>query len=152
VKQTDLTYQEQLTDVKWLKKRDKILSRDHYVCTKCGYVTELQVHHLYYIVGKKAWQYPNSALITLCSKCHKKWHDKYELVIRYVDRKKSPIKPPIKRSRKNLSLRRKVNKYIIPLREYKVIWWEIRRLSIEDREKYLLKISKQYKLKKDTGK
>ncbi len=35
----------------------------------------LNVHHNYYIQGKKPWDYPNSALVTLCEDCHKKRHE-----------------------------------------------------------------------------
>nr|WP_315143286.1 hypothetical protein [uncultured Flavobacterium sp.] len=31
---------------------------------------DLNVHHKYYQIGKKAWEYPNDALITFCRKCH----------------------------------------------------------------------------------
>jgi 5-methylcytosine-specific restriction endonuclease McrA len=36
----------------------------------------LHVHHKYYILISKAWQYNNDALITLCSSCHQDIHDK----------------------------------------------------------------------------
>lgn len=34
----------------------------------------LNVHHKYYIEGKKPWEYDNDALITLCQDCHKLEH------------------------------------------------------------------------------
>jgi len=34
----------------------------------------LNIHHKYYIKGKKPWDYPNTALITLCQDCHHKRH------------------------------------------------------------------------------
>jgi len=35
----------------------------------------LNIHHNYYIRGKKPWEYPNGdALVTLCEDCHKKRH------------------------------------------------------------------------------
>jgi len=34
----------------------------------------LNVHHNYYIRGKKPWEYPDDALVTLCEDCHKKRH------------------------------------------------------------------------------
>lgn len=34
----------------------------------------LNIHHNYYIRGKKPWEYPNDALVTLCEDCHKKRH------------------------------------------------------------------------------
>jgi 5-methylcytosine-specific restriction endonuclease McrA len=35
---------------------------------------DLNIHHKYYQKGKKAWEYENEALITLCSMCHKVEH------------------------------------------------------------------------------
>lgn len=65
-----MTYKEQLKDPMWLKKRDKIISRDK-CCQNCGSITRLEVHHLYYLHANAPWQYPDSALITLCNYCHK---------------------------------------------------------------------------------
>ena len=36
----------------------------------------LNVHHKYYIRGKKPWEYELDALTTLCSNCHKEVHEK----------------------------------------------------------------------------
>ena len=36
----------------------------------------LNIHHNYYIHGRKPWEYPNDALVTLCEICHKKRHEK----------------------------------------------------------------------------
>ena len=81
-KNPKVIYQEELTDVRWLTKRQSILARDMYLCTKCGSNTNLQVHHIYYVYGNHAWDYPNKALITLCDKCHKQWHATHELEFR----------------------------------------------------------------------
>lgn len=35
----------------------------------------LNIHHKYYVSNKKAWEYPNDALITLCESCHQKIHE-----------------------------------------------------------------------------
>jgi hypothetical protein len=43
----------------------------------------LHVHHKYYQDGKKPWQYPNEALITLCWSCHQKEHK--EKKIKWLD-------------------------------------------------------------------
>ncbi len=37
--------------------------------------TDLNIHHKYYITGRKAWEYNNEALITLCADCHKLEHE-----------------------------------------------------------------------------
>ena len=75
-------YKEQLLDPKWSKKRATIIKRDKYKCTVCGSTELLHVHHTYYQKGLKAWQYPNNSLLTICSICHKKWHDEHELEFR----------------------------------------------------------------------
>jgi 5-methylcytosine-specific restriction endonuclease McrA len=64
-------YAEFLRDVCWQKKRLIIMSRDKWSCVQCGWNEgTLHVHHKYYIPEKKPWEYPNSALITLCEVCH----------------------------------------------------------------------------------
>lgn len=77
-----MNYKKQLEDEKWQVKRRKILQRDGFKCTQCGYEDNLHVHHLYYVYFRKAWQYPHNALITLCGKCHSKWHEEHELEFR----------------------------------------------------------------------
>lgn len=37
-------------------------------------LTPLNIHHNYYMLGKRPWEYNNNALITLCSQCHQKRH------------------------------------------------------------------------------
>ena len=66
----NLSYKEQLADREWLKKKNEILERDNYTCQKCGATSHLNVHHLVYDSGRKAWEYPNDKLITLCERCH----------------------------------------------------------------------------------
>ena len=36
----------------------------------------LNVHHKYYVLGKKPWEYEDNALVTLCESCHQKRHEK----------------------------------------------------------------------------
>lgn len=36
----------------------------------------LNIHHNYYVRGKKPWEYTNDALVTLCEDCHRKRHEK----------------------------------------------------------------------------
>lgn len=80
-------YQEDLKHPLWAKKREVILFRDNYQCRVCGSKTNLQVHHLKYSNGKRAWEYPNLDLITLCEDCHKKVHSncKHQLYPKYED-------------------------------------------------------------------
>lgn len=42
---------------------------------------DLNIHHTYYQVGKLAWEYPNDALISLCSNCHQHEHDTKEIPV-----------------------------------------------------------------------
>ena len=70
-----MTYQEQLKKPEWKKKRLEILIRDNATCYLCGYTgIKLNVHHISYIKGKKAWEYPDEMLFTVCRGCHKKIH------------------------------------------------------------------------------
>jgi hypothetical protein len=77
-----MKYTEELLDIKWKRKRAGILQRDGFKCTVCGSDIKLTVHHTYYERGKKAWQYPNKSLLTLCDKCHYDFHCTNEVPIR----------------------------------------------------------------------
>lgn len=61
---------------RWVEYRERVKKRDGYKCLKCHDVRNLQVHHTYYEQGKKIWEYPISACITLCKKCHAIEHKK----------------------------------------------------------------------------
>lgn len=73
-------YDDLLQREEWLKKRKEILTRDNYECCRCHKKNvQLNVHHKYYLKDKNGnpvdpWDYPNSALITLCRDCHKLVH------------------------------------------------------------------------------
>lgn len=41
--------------------------------------TPLNIHHNYYIFGRKPWDYDNDALVTLCSRCHQKRHKQIKI-------------------------------------------------------------------------
>lgn len=69
------TYKEQLADGRWLRKKNEILERDNYTCQRCGATSNLQVHHKEYLANKKAWEYSNEDLITLCVNCHENEHN-----------------------------------------------------------------------------
>ena len=48
------------------------MQRDNFTCQICLDTQEtLQVHHKSYDKDKKAWEYGNDRLITLCETCHK---------------------------------------------------------------------------------
>lgn len=63
----------------WKECKERILKRDDYTCQKCGIkgdTAHLQVHHLRYIKGNKAWEYDDADLVTLCKGCHAELHGK----------------------------------------------------------------------------
>lgn len=44
-------------------------------------ITDLNIHHKFYIKGKKPWEYDNEALISLCSNCHKETHERMDIFV-----------------------------------------------------------------------
>lgn len=65
-------YSETLKNGNWQKRRVEILQRDNFKCVLCKSEDRLEIHHINYIDGIKAWEYPNDMLITLCRGCHEK--------------------------------------------------------------------------------
>lgn len=64
-----MTYKEQLESPLWQKKRLKIFERDGFSCQLCSDLkTQLHVHHKSY--SGKAWDAPESELLTVCKYCH----------------------------------------------------------------------------------
>jgi ribosomal protein S27AE len=133
-------YSSQLKDTKWFKFRLKILKRDGNICTKCGSDTNLEVHHLYYISGHSAWEYPHSALITLCGKCHSKWHKRYEAVVR-LNKSKLGYQPPKKVRYKGLKI---LNGYKVPNKDLKLIDSILGKLTAKERKAYLSILKLKY--------
>lgn len=68
------TYREALLDPRWQKMRLKVYERDGFQCRICGSLDKtLHAHHAYYAKSSEGpWDYDESAIITLCSSCHKK--------------------------------------------------------------------------------
>lgn len=83
------SYNAQLESQEWEKKRSEILKRDGFRCQMCGGTgsddNPLNVHHRYYIYKKKAWEYDESTLITLCRHCHVLIHKSTSPLIYYED-------------------------------------------------------------------
>lgn len=66
-----MSYSEKLKDPRWQKKRLEIFERDGFLCQNCFSKTKtLHVHHKYYLPVENPWEYPDSALVTLCEECH----------------------------------------------------------------------------------
>lgn len=64
-------YSELLKHPKWQRRRLYTFKRDGWMCTKCkNKDRELHAHHTYYLANRAPWEYPDDAIITLCSDCH----------------------------------------------------------------------------------
>lgn len=65
---------------KWKAKRERILKRDEYICRECkryGRTTgATTVHHVYPLEQRPELKLNTNNLISLCSKCHDKMHDR----------------------------------------------------------------------------
>lgn len=67
----------------WFNKRKKIVERDGNKCTVCGSAKKLEVHHTFYYRDKPVpWKYPDNSLLTLCHKCHVKYHKEHKIEIK----------------------------------------------------------------------
>jgi 5-methylcytosine-specific restriction endonuclease McrA len=110
-------YSELLNDPLWKRKRGLIIARDHYKCTSCNSTDNLNVHHLYYVIGNyKPWNYPNNALVTLCQKCHERWHDTHDIEYREKNwRKNRKYKSPKNYKVSVVVKKKKVKKVVVVL-------------------------------------
>jgi len=81
-----MTYQEQIKDPRWQKKKLPILSRDEFMCQSCGdEEEELQVHHIIYYQDRMIWDYKDNELISLCSTCHKNTTEEKKNIKQFID-------------------------------------------------------------------
>lgn len=65
------------TGKQWKLFRQSVIELDGYKCRQCGRSQKevtLQVHHIIYKPGLKAWEYPTQDCITLCMGCHAREH------------------------------------------------------------------------------
>ena len=113
-----MNYTQQLKSKKWKEKRQSILERDNFSCVKCNSKDNLQVHHTLYINGRKAWEYNNKLLITVCSSCHFEIHQTEEIKV---------IKSPVKKVKKIQKVKKpkikkkpKKNKYKLSKEDKKI--------------------------------
>ena len=64
----------------WVKFRNEVIELDNETCVRCGRKkserTILQVHHKFYIAGRKPWKYSLTDCETLCKGCHAETHGK----------------------------------------------------------------------------
>jgi 5-methylcytosine-specific restriction endonuclease McrA len=82
MKQSKEKYKELLLNDKWHEKRAKVFKRDGFRCQRCGANRSLNCHHTYYVSGKKPWEYPLSALLTLCRDCHTRLHSETRIQVK----------------------------------------------------------------------
>ena len=69
-----MSYQADLLDPRWQRKRLEIFQRDDFECIRCGAKDRtLTVHHRSYHL--KPWDCPNIDLETMCEPCHHNEHE-----------------------------------------------------------------------------
>jgi len=66
-------YKDDLKTAHWQKRRLEVLEKANWLCEDCGAGgdTQLQVHHTVYIQGRRAWEYGDEFLMSVCDTCHK---------------------------------------------------------------------------------
>lgn len=88
---------------RWIKKRSRVLRRDEYLCQECkryGKTTAATtVHHINPIEERPDLALFDKNLISLCSKCHDKMHDRINNILtalgmQWVQRVAKHIPPP----------------------------------------------------------
>jgi hypothetical protein len=68
-----MTYQKQIKDPRWQKRRLEIMERDEFTCQSCFNKKDtLNVHHRIYYKDRDLWDYNDDELETLCDRCHKR--------------------------------------------------------------------------------
>ncbi len=69
-----MDYKELLQDPRWKQKAYEIKKKHKFTCLGCKRKNQpLHVHHSYYILELKPWEYENG-LYTLCETCHRIEH------------------------------------------------------------------------------
>ena len=68
-------YKDKLLDPRWQKMRLEVFSLNDFTCQFCGNTEQtLHAHHLYYSKTRNPWDVDISAILCLCSTCHKIEH------------------------------------------------------------------------------
>lgn len=68
-------YNRLLEDKRWKEFRLKVMSERGNKCECCGGTGILQIHHTFYISGKKPWEYDINDMRVLCRTCHQRIHN-----------------------------------------------------------------------------
>jgi len=59
----------------WQRKRLEVMEAADFTCQECESAEKtLNVHHTFYLKGKKPWEYPTESLQCLCEDCHSERH------------------------------------------------------------------------------
>jgi len=73
-----MTYADQLNHPLWKMKKNRVMAENNCRCQHCGRQdAQMQVHHVHYIKGRMAWEYPDEMMMCLCEWCHQRWHDEH---------------------------------------------------------------------------
>ena len=84
-----MTYSQKLRDIRWQRKRLKILERDGWKCQSCGSSDKnIQVHLLHY-AKLDPWDYPDNACQTLCDECKQ---ERWKIIDAAVERLRVDIR------------------------------------------------------------
>lgn len=76
-----MKYKEQLKTQEWKALRQLVLEDRGFKCEQCSTENNLHIHHTFYELGKKCWEYEIKDLQVLCRDCHKQWHRQNKIKI-----------------------------------------------------------------------
>lgn len=66
-----MSYREELKHHLWIAKRAELAAKAGHRCQECGIQPDiLEVHHVFYQLGLKLWEYPEHLTLVLCPYCH----------------------------------------------------------------------------------
>jgi len=70
-----MSYQAQLKQPEWQRRRMEMLERADCRCQHCDTRDEsLEIHHHHYVPSRFAWEYTDDELMVLCKSCHQEIH------------------------------------------------------------------------------
>ncbi len=67
-------YDELLKDERWLEFRERMFEKIGRKCENCGSRHNLEIHHRFYVFGRKPWEYGSVDVQVLCHSCHAEIH------------------------------------------------------------------------------
>jgi hypothetical protein len=76
---------EQYKRPEWQKKRLEVMEAAGFACQECGSKEKtLNVHHKFYVKGRKPWEYEATDLQCLCEGCHQRFHELKEQLLQMI--------------------------------------------------------------------